>query len=92
MAVTDIAEDDLDEMLREEAEDVFFEEGRFPKGQLYMEWKQKLVYRWAARASQGGQAGCFVTWSVIRVKKGVRVMAEGWPRGISSAVWVGWVE
>ncbi|KAM8884926.1 rho family-interacting cell polarization regulator 2 isoform 1-T1 [Synchiropus picturatus] len=27
MAVTDIAEDDLDEMMREEAEDVFYEEG-----------------------------------------------------------------
>lgn len=28
MALTDIAGDDLDEMLREEAEDVFYEDGR----------------------------------------------------------------
>lgn len=28
MAGTDIARDDLDEMLREEAEDVFYEDGR----------------------------------------------------------------
>lgn len=35
MAVTDIAEDGLDEMLREEAEDVFYGDGRLAKGQLY---------------------------------------------------------
>lgn len=34
MAMTDIAEDDLDEMMREEAEDVFYEDGRLAKGQL----------------------------------------------------------
>lgn len=28
MALTDITGDDLDEMLREEAEDVFYEDGR----------------------------------------------------------------
>lgn len=32
MAVTDIARDDLDEMLREEAEDVFYEDGRLARG------------------------------------------------------------
>lgn len=31
MAMTDIAEDDLDEMMREEAEDVFYEDGRLAK-------------------------------------------------------------
>lgn len=35
MAMTDIADVDLDEMLREEAEDVFCEEGRLANGQLY---------------------------------------------------------
>lgn len=34
MAVIDIAEVDLDEMLREEAEDVFSEDGRLAKGHL----------------------------------------------------------
>ncbi len=34
MAMTDIAEDDLDEMMREEAEDVFYEDGRLAKGQF----------------------------------------------------------
>lgn len=28
MALTDVARDELDEMLREEAEDVFYEDGR----------------------------------------------------------------
>lgn len=35
MAVTDIAVDGLDEMLREEAEDVFYEDGRLAEGQLW---------------------------------------------------------
>lgn len=34
MAVTDILENDLDEIMREEAEDVFYEDGRFAKGPL----------------------------------------------------------
>lgn len=34
MAVTDIAEDDLDEMMREEAEDVFSEDGRLCQGSV----------------------------------------------------------
>lgn len=34
MAVTDIAEDDLDERMREEAEDVFYEDGRIAKSQM----------------------------------------------------------
>lgn len=33
--MANIAEDDLDEMMREEAEDVFFEDGRNAKGQLW---------------------------------------------------------
>lgn len=36
MAVTSIARDDLDEMLREEAEDVFYEDGRFARGQAHV--------------------------------------------------------
>lgn len=32
MAMTDIAEDDLDEMMREEAEDVFYEDGKARQG------------------------------------------------------------
>lgn len=34
MAVTDISEDDLDEVMREEAEDVFFADGKLARGQL----------------------------------------------------------
>ncbi|GLD60649.1 rho family-interacting cell polarization regulator 2 isoform X1 [Lates japonicus] len=48
MAMTDIAEDDLDEMMREEAEDVFYEDGRLAKGQLWRERERAWVYRWAA--------------------------------------------
>lgn len=33
MARTNAAEDDLDEMMREEAEDVFYEDGRLTEGQ-----------------------------------------------------------
>lgn len=48
MAVTDIARDDLDEMLREEAEDVFYEDGRFARGQAQV---------WAERRAARGQTG-----------------------------------
>lgn len=34
MAMTDISENDLDEIMREEAEDVFYEDGRLAEGQL----------------------------------------------------------
>lgn len=34
MAMTDIAEDELDEMMREEAEDVFYEDGRVAECQV----------------------------------------------------------
>lgn len=44
MAMTDIAEDDLDEMMREEAEDVFYADGRLAKGQL----SGLKARRWAA--------------------------------------------
>ncbi len=47
MAMTDIAEDDLDEMMREEAEDVFYEDGRLAKGQQY-----------SVKAGVGLQVGC----------------------------------
>lgn len=47
MAVTDIAEDGLDEMLREEAEDVFYEDGRLAEGQLC-----------SVKAGVGLQDGC----------------------------------
>lgn len=50
MAVTDIARDDLDEMLREEAEDVFYEDGRL-RGQ---------AHAWAYRRAAQGQTGSFV--------------------------------
>lgn len=49
MAVPDIARDDLDEMLREEAEDVFYEDGRFTRGQAHV-W----AYRRAAQGQTGG--------------------------------------
>lgn len=48
MAVTDILENDLDEIMREEAEDVFYEDGRFAKGQLCE----------SRRGFTGGLQGC----------------------------------
>ncbi|CAM9335139.1 unnamed protein product [Lampetra planeri] len=45
MAVTDIAEDDLDEMMREEAEDVFYEDGRLAKGQMLKCESQTWAHR-----------------------------------------------
>ncbi|CAB1457009.1 unnamed protein product [Pleuronectes platessa] len=48
MAMTDIVEDDLDERMQEEAEDVFQEDGKLAKGQL-----------WRVRAGVGLQVGCW---------------------------------
>lgn len=65
MAMTDIAEDDLDEMMREEAEDVFYEDGRLAKGQLWREREQGVGLQVgckaeiAARGLQRGQTGWF---------------------------------
>lgn len=42
MAVTDIPEDDLDEMMREEAEDVFYEDGRLAKGSAGKCWETSV--------------------------------------------------
>ena len=40
MAMTEIAEDDLDEMMRGEAEDVFFQEGKAGQGSVWKVLKQ----------------------------------------------------
>lgn len=87
MAVTDIPEDDLDEMMREEAEDVFYEDGRRTMGSAGKCWKTSLLV---------GCCSCSVctlrSWLVCDLKllfwvnKRVKVMLECWPRGISSAV------
>lgn len=56
MAVTDVSEDDLDQRLREEAEDVFFGDGSPLPGQC-----------WGVRSGVGLQLGCgptgFSSWS-----------------------------
>lgn len=66
MAMTDIAADDLDEMLRE-AEDVFSEDGRLTTGQNCVAWKQAWVYQWAAQqllesSDWCGLFFCFDLW------------------------------
>lgn len=92
MAVTDIAEDDLDERMREEAEDVFYEDGRIAKSQMWSVWKRAWVYRWAAGPRQlpqrFGKVRLVGLWVVvtIRVKERVKMMVEGRPRGLSPAV------
>lgn len=92
MAVTDIAEDDLDEMMREEAEDVFYEDGRIAKGQMWTVWKRAWVYRWAAGPRQLAQL-CGAVRPVggynvvtIRVKERVKTIVEGRLRGLSPVV------
>lgn len=83
MAMTDIAEDDLDEMMREEAEDVFYEDGRLAEGSVgRCESMRGFTGGLLEDHSEVTMAGlCLAV--VIRVKK--RVKAKGWPRGISSA-------
>lgn len=67
MAVTDIAEDDLDEMMREEAEDVFYEDGRIAKSQMWSVLKRAWVWQVGCRAETAapvlrqGQTGWFVS-------------------------------
>lgn len=67
MAVTDIAEDDLDEMMREEAEDVFYEDGRIAKSQNVKCLKAGVGLQVGCRAETAapalrrGQTGWFVS-------------------------------
>lgn len=79
MALTDIAGDDLDEMLREEAEDVFYEDGRLANEEGWAVWKQARAHRW--RWPGSGWLEC----DGGRRKEVKAMLAEGRPGGISSA-------
>lgn len=63
MAMTDIAEDDLDEMMREEAEDVFYEDGKACQGSV-VECGSRRGFTGGLEQlleDQRGQTGWFVT-------------------------------
>lgn len=81
MAMADIAEDDLGEVMRGEAEDVFFQDGKACQGSVVKcESRRGLIG--GPRGWNGSlrnpvrSAGCFVSRVVIRVKKRPTVMVR----------------
>lgn len=55
MAMADIAEDDLDEVMRDEAEDVFFQDGKACRGSAVRSESRGVGVRVGCRAAAGAR-------------------------------------